>query len=83
MAHSLRSLGRAALWGLVMGLFGSGLVLGVLALQGTRTTCEHPDTAECTFELGNAAELARLEALAATGCVLIGAGLALGLRRRP
>lgn len=82
MAAPPRSLARAALGGLAAGLLLAAVALGVLSLQRARAGCEAPGTEECTFELQTARELARLQALGALGCALVGAGLALTARRR-
>ena len=44
--------------------------------------CAFPGTEECTFELSNAQEISRLQIYAAVGCLLIGGGLSLALRRK-
>ena len=82
MAHPLRSVARAALGGLVLGLIGSSLVLLFSALSNLMYECPFPGTEECNFELNNAQEVSRLQSFAAIGCALIGGGLALALRRR-
>jgi hypothetical protein len=82
MAAPPRSFARAALGGLAAGLLLAAMALGGLSLQRATQACEAPGTEECTFELQTAREIARLQALAALGCALLGGGLALTARRR-
>lgn len=82
MAHPLRSVARAALGGLVLGLIGASLILLFISLKHLSYECPLPGTEECNFDLINAQELGRLQSFAAIGCALIGGGLALALRRR-
>ena len=81
MAHPLRSVLRAAVGGLVLGLFGASLVLLFAAVGNARHECEFPDTEECNFELQEAHEIGRLQAFAAIGCSLISGGIYLAARR--
>ena len=82
MAHPLRSVSRAALAGLVLGLLGAAMIFASSAWTHATTDCSFPDTEECNFELTNAQEVSRLQSFAAIGCVLIGGGLYLALRRK-
>ncbi|GMU61813.1 MAG: hypothetical protein AMXMBFR34_35760 [Myxococcaceae bacterium] len=82
MAHPLRSVGRAALFGLAMGLTCAAVVLLVFAWQRLTVDCAGLSPAECDLEKDLARSIARLQAFAALGCVLISAGLVL-LRPRP
>ena len=82
MAHPLRSVARAALGGLILGLVGASLILVFSAWTNATKDCAFPDTEECNFELNNAQEVSRLQSFAAIGCVLIGGGLSLALRRK-
>ncbi len=82
MAHPLRSVARAALGGLILGLVGAALILVFSAWTNATKACAFPGTEECNFELNNAHEVSRLQFLAAIGCVLIGGGLSLALRRK-
>ncbi len=82
MAHPLRSVARAALGGLVLGLMGAAMIFVVSAWNNATKDCTFPDTEECNFELNNAQEVSRLQSFAAIGCVLIGGGLYLALRRK-
>ena len=82
MAHPLRSVTRAALAGLVLGLFGAAMIFVVSAWNSANKDCSFPDTEECNFELQNAQEICRLQSFAAVGCALIGGGLYLVMRRK-
>jgi hypothetical protein len=71
-----------------MGGLGAGLLLAALILGGSAVSrltsrCESSSSAECAFERELAGEGARVEALAALGCLLVGAGLVLRLKRAP
>lgn len=72
---------RAALAGLAAGLFLAGLTLGVMAMVRMRVDCVGLGTEECAFEHQLATGVARLQALGSVGCLLVGTGLSLRLRR--
>jgi hypothetical protein len=74
---------RAALLGLAAGLLLAGLTLGVMALLRMRVDCATLGAEECVFERQLATSVARLQALASLGCLLVGAGLGLGTRGPP
>jgi hypothetical protein len=81
MVHPLRNLARASLIGLTGGLVVSAFALAFAAFANLNHDCQFPETLECTFEVENAAHIARLQAYSALGCALVGAGLILFLRR--
>ncbi|MFZ5438998.1 MAG: hypothetical protein ACOZQL_03265 [Myxococcota bacterium] len=81
MAHPLHSIGRTVVGSLALALVGAAVLLVVLGFGNLRRPCEFPDTAQCTFERETFAHVARLEFFSAAGCALIGAGLAVALRR--
>ncbi len=81
MARPFRPVARAALAGLAAGLFLASGALLVMVLERARAPCEAPGTEQCVFEQQTAAEVSRLQSLAALGCALVGAGLAVAARR--
>ncbi|MCC6336231.1 MAG: hypothetical protein IT380_19865 [Myxococcales bacterium] len=81
MAHPLRSVRRAALFGLAMGLLCAAVVLLVFAWQHMKVDCAGLSAAECGLEKELARSIARLQVIAALGCTLVGAGLVLLLPR--
>jgi len=83
MAHPSRSVIRAVLGGLVLGLLGASLIFLWGCWQNAHKTCEFPETEECTFEINTALEIARLQAYASIGCALLAAGGYLLVRRNP
>jgi hypothetical protein len=62
-------------------LLGS-LYLGVSSISNMRVKCEDGGHAECAFTEQVAHEIGRMQALAATGCALVGAGTLLFLRSK-
>ena len=82
MAAQLRSLTRAVLVGLILGLVAEAIVFVVNAVQNTTQDCAFPGTEECDFEVAEAQEIARLQSYAAIGCALVAGGLFLTMRRR-
>lgn len=82
MAHPLRSVLRAALGGLILGLVSAAFIFLWNAVGSATQDCAFPDTEECNFELANAQEIARLQSFAAIGCALVAGGLFLAVRRR-
>jgi hypothetical protein len=85
MAHPLRSVSRAALGGLALGLCAAALLLLTLAVLRLRVDCSTLSPTECGFETDLARGIARLQAFAALGCALLagGLGLAVWRPRRP
>ncbi len=61
---------------------GAAMIFVGSAWTNATKDCAFPDTEECNFELNNAQEVSRLQSFAAIGCVLIGGGLYLVLRRK-
>ena len=82
MAPPLRSVLRATLGGLTLGLIAAALVFAVASWNNAHQDCEYPGTEQCTFERSTAQGVARLQAYAAVGCALLAGGLSLGSRRR-
>lgn len=82
MAPPSRSLGRAVLAGLVLGLVSAAIVFVVSAVQNTTKDCAFPGTEECDFETTEAQSIARLQSFAAIGCALVAGGLFLTIRKR-
>lgn len=82
MAHPLRSVTRAAVAGLIMGLVGAALFFVANAMHNSTRDCEYPGTDECDFETTEAQEIVRLQSYAAIGCVLVAGGLFLAIRKR-
>lgn len=82
MAAPLRSITRAALAGLVLGLVGAAIIFVVNAVNNTTRDCAFPGTEECDFETAEAQEIARLQSYAAIGCALVAGGLFLTIRKR-
>jgi hypothetical protein len=78
----VKKLARAALFGLGAGLFVAGITLGVMALLRMNVDCSALGSEECVFEKQLATSVARLQALGSVGCLLVAAGLAVGLRAR-
>jgi hypothetical protein len=72
---------RAVGLGLGAGLLLAAVCLGVLALLQQVTCVDSPGSAECAFEQDLHAHIARVQALAALGCALVGGGLTLLTRR--
>ncbi len=83
MTHPVRSLSRAAIGGLVLGLVGSAFVLLYAGWTNAHRPCEFPGTAQCEMELSLGEHLARLQSYAAIGCALVAGGVFLFTRRRP
>lgn len=81
MAHPLRSVSRAALGGLALGLGAAAFVLLTLAVLRLRVDCTTLSPTECGFETDLARGIARLQAFAALGCALVAIGLFLAVRR--
>jgi hypothetical protein len=81
MANPLRSVGRAAVAGLALGLGCAAVALGVLAVLRLDVDCATLSPAECDFETGLSRGVARLQASAALGCALVAGGLLVALRR--
>jgi drug/metabolite transporter (DMT)-like permease len=81
MALPMRSVARAAVGGLAMGLGVAALMLLVFAVRRLGVDCAALTPTECAFETELAHGLARLQAFAALGCALVAAGLFLALRR--
>lgn len=79
-ARSAR-LARAAIVGLTAGLLVASAALVVSAVTRLRVNCATLSQTECALETELAGEGARVEAFAALGCLLAGAGLFLRLRR--
>lgn len=69
--------------GLAAGLLLAALVLGGSAVSRLAGRCESGSSVECAFERELAGEGARVESLAALGCLLVASGLLLRLRRPP
>jgi hypothetical protein len=65
-----------------LSLLLGALYLGVLAISNLRFRCEDGGHAECAFLEETAGEIGRKQALAATGCALVGAGALLFLRSK-
>jgi hypothetical protein len=81
MAHPLRSVSRAALGGLALGLGAAAIVLVSLAVLRLRVDCSALSTTECDFETEIARSIARLQAFAAVGCALVAGGLGVAIWR--
>lgn len=75
-------LARSALGGLALGLAMAAAVLGVKAALQLNVDCTTLLPEECAFAHDVAGEVARLQALTAFGCLAVGVGLALVLRKR-
>ncbi|MFT3706147.1 MAG: hypothetical protein QM817_00640 [Archangium sp.] len=75
MADAGTSLGRGAIGGVMLGAGVSGLVLGALSVMNATRACTYPGTLECTVELETYGHIARLQAYAAIGLILIAAGV--------
>lgn len=82
MTPTTRRVLRAALRGLGLGLGLGALALAALAALRLRVDCGGLSAAECELQHTLAHEIARLQALAATGCALVAGGLYLALRGR-
>lgn len=76
------SLARALGLAVVVSCFGAGAVLSGLAWQSSRVDCADLQPEECTFTRQTAAEIARLQWLAALGTLLVGAGALVWVRER-
>ena len=81
MAHPVRSVWRAAVGGLALGLGVAALVLLAFAVRRLQVDCAGLSATECEFETQLARGIARLQAFAALGCALLGGGLGLAVRR--
>jgi hypothetical protein len=69
----------------VIGSFGISMICGAaylaaVAISNLRVRCEDGGHEECAFIEETAHENGRMQALGATGCVLVGSGLLLWLR---
>ncbi|MEW6433054.1 MAG: hypothetical protein AB1730_16240 [Myxococcota bacterium] len=78
----MRSVARAAAFGLSMGLAVAAVVLLAFAVQRLGVDCAALSPTECEFERELARGIARLQGFAALGCALVAAGLLLAVRRR-
>jgi len=63
-------------------MLGAAAYLGVTAISNVRINCEDGGHPECAFIEETAHEIARKQALAATGCALVGGGLLMWLRNK-
>ena len=81
MAHPLRSVSRAALGGLALGLCARRSSSSPSPMLRLRVDCTTLSPTECGFETDLARGVARLQAFAALGCALVAAGLYLAIRR--
>lgn len=82
MAHPMRSVARAAVGGLAMGLAAAAVVLLVFAVRRLGVDCAALTPTECQFETELARGIARLQTFGALGCALVAAGLYVAIRRR-
>lgn len=81
MPNGKSHVGRALMLGLVLSLFGCAVILFTLSWRQSHVDCEFPGSEQCTFERTTNADVARLQLFGALGCSLVGAGLALVVRR--
>lgn len=81
MKHAATTVHRGLLSGLALGAFGAALLLGGLSLINATRDCEFPGSLQCLFEEETYRSVARMQALAATGLALLGAGVAIFRRR--
>lgn len=73
---------RVIIGSVAASLLIAAVYLGVSSISYMRVKCEDGGHAECAFTEQTAHELGRLQALAATGCALVGAGALLFLRSK-
>lgn len=82
MAPPTNSVVRGIFGGLLLGAMGAALIFLDASWNNSHRDCSFPDTEQCNFELSTAAEVARMQALAAIGFALVSGGLYLVWRRR-